>query len=148
MNKVLAGGTIGFVGASNCQSGTVADTAIRRKFTPEFINRLDDIVICRNLTNDDLHKIFELEMRAVQKRILDARNCPIFVLSWTPAAANYIIDKGTDARYGARELKRTIERLVVHNLMNFISSGQVDTADTIVVDLVSGELEFLHRLRE
>ena len=87
-------------------------------------------------------------MRSVQKRILDARNCPQFILSWTPSAAEYIIDEGTDARYGARELKRTIERLVVHNLMNSITSGQIDNADTVIVDYINGELEFLHRPRE
>src|SRR3990167_2400900 len=147
MNKLLSGGNIGFI-TEHGHPDHIADAAVRRKFTPEFINRLDEIVICRNLDNNDLHKIFEIEMRAVQKRILAARNCPLFVLSWTQTAADFIITKGTDPRYGARELKRTIEKLVVHKLLNFISSGQVDTGDTVVVDIISGELVFIHRLRE
>jgi len=112
--------------------------AARRKFTPEFINRLDKIVAFKPLGRQELRKIVDLELEMVQDRILaaDARNK--FGLSVTDSAKEYLLSEGTDARYGARHLKRAIERLLVQPLSNLIASGQIRRGDWIRVGYREG----------
>jgi ATP-dependent Clp protease ATP-binding subunit ClpB len=117
--------------------------AARRKFSPEFMNRLDKIVVFRSLTEEALRRILELEIDRVQYRILDA-GCVRFVLSCTEQAKDFLLVEGFDRRYGARPLKRAIERHLVIPLSNLIATAQVDSGDFIRVDSDerSGELCF------
>jgi ATP-dependent Clp protease ATP-binding subunit ClpA len=107
--------------------------AARRKFTPEFINRLDKIVVFKSLGAEELRRIADIELEMVQQRIqIAAANRP-FAVNVTDAAKEFLLVEGTDFRYGARHLKRAIERLLVQPLSNLMASGQIHHGDCIRV---------------
>jgi ATP-dependent Clp protease ATP-binding subunit ClpB len=110
--------------------------AARRKFTPEFINRIDRIVVFKALGPSELAAILELELRAVGARLAATNRQFSFVVS--DAARRHLLEQGTDARYGARHLKRAIERLVVQPLACLIASEQVGAGDRVRLDHVAG----------
>src|SRR5213083_3081467 len=90
-----------------------ATEAARRKFTPEFMNRIDKTVVFKTLRSEHLQQILEIELGMVQQRILMASATNQFVFSCTPRVKNFLLHEGTDPKYGARHLKRAIERHVV-----------------------------------
>jgi ATP-dependent Clp protease ATP-binding subunit ClpB len=108
--------------------------AARRKFTPEFINRLDKIVTFKPLGSDQLSQILDIELKRVQQRISNASPQRSFGFEVTAAAKALLLSEGTDARYGARHLKRAIERLLVQPVSNLIATRQVAGGDCIRVD--------------
>jgi len=108
--------------------------AARRKFSPEFMNRIDKVVVFQSLTESDLKEILELEIRAVQDRVMACAGTK-FVFECSDMAKEVLLREGLDARYGARHLKRSVERLLVSPLSNLVASGQVGTDDLILVDL-------------
>lgn len=109
--------------------------AARRKFTPEFVNRIDKIVVFKPLGEAELRRILEIELGMVQERIFSAADPDRhFVFSLTPQAKDYLLAEGTDMKYGARHLKRAIERLLVQPLSNLIATEQVRGGDLIRVD--------------
>ncbi len=112
--------------------------AARRKFTPEFVNRLDKIVVFRPLGREELRKIVEIEMEMVKERILNATAGRPFTLSITEGAREFLLQEGTDSRYGARHLKRAIERLLVQPLSNLMASGQIRRGDYVRVSHAAG----------
>lgn len=112
---------------------TAAMNAVRRKFTPEFVNRIDKIVVFNSLSQDDLGRILDIELAFVQQRILVSGAFKPFFLDVRPAAKQLLVSEGTDSRYGARELKRTINRLMVQPLANVIATQQLD-GDAVRVD--------------
>jgi ATP-dependent Clp protease ATP-binding subunit ClpB len=107
--------------------------AARRKFTPEFLNRLDKIVVFRALGSEELNKIIDIELERVQQRIQRASSGKPFLINVTSNARKFLLMEGIDVRYGARPLKRAIERLLVHPLSNLMASGQVQHHDRIRV---------------
>ncbi|MDX2180784.1 MAG: AAA family ATPase [Bryobacteraceae bacterium] len=115
--------------------------AARRKFTPEFINRLDKIVVFRPLGESELRRILDLELNHVQQRIFNSGDRP-FVFTATQEAKDFLLQEGTDVKYGARHLKRAIERLLVQPMSNLIATGQVRSGDWIKVDAESGSMRF------
>ena len=119
--------------------------AARRKFTPEFINRLDKIVVFRPLGESELRKILEIELNMVQQRIFNASPDRAFIFHVTEAGKTFLLREGIDIKYGARHLKRAIERLLVQPLSNLIATDQIRTGDWIRVDFSadSGQLIFL-----
>ena len=125
----------------------VGTEAARRKFTPEFVNRLDKIVVFRSLGIEALRSILDLELDAITRRIQMAAPKP-FSLAVTESARDFLLAEGTDARYGARHLKRSIERLLVHPLSNLIASGQVHSRDCVRVthDQSAQELDFFREV--
>jgi ATP-dependent Clp protease ATP-binding subunit ClpA len=106
--------------------------AARRKFTPEFLNRLDRIVVFKALGNEELNQIIDIELELVQQRIQTAGGKPFFI-KVTASARKFLLTEGIDPRYGARPLKRAIERLLVQPLSNLIASGQIQRHDRIRV---------------
>jgi ATP-dependent Clp protease ATP-binding subunit ClpB len=108
--------------------------AARRKFTPEFINRLDKIVVFRPLGEPELRKILDIELRMVQHRVLQAAAANPFIFTLTPGAKDFLLAEGTDVKYGARHLKRAIERHLVQPMSNLIATDQVRGGDWIRVD--------------
>jgi len=108
--------------------------AARRKFSPEFINRIDKTVVFKALGAPELRKILTLELNIVQQRIFSSANGAPFVISLTEAAKDYLLAEGTDMKYGARHLKRAIDRNLVHPLSNLIATEQVRGGDLIGVD--------------
>jgi ATP-dependent Clp protease ATP-binding subunit ClpA len=119
--------------------------AARRKFTPEFINRLDKIVVFRPLGESELRKILDIELNMVQQRIFNASPDRAFIFHVTEAGKTFLLREGIDMKYGARHLKRAIERLLVQPLSNLIATDQIRTGDWIRVDFSadSGQLVFL-----
>jgi ATP-dependent Clp protease ATP-binding subunit ClpA len=108
--------------------------AARRKFTPEFMNRIDKTVVFRPLGEPELRKILSIELNMVQQRVFNSTNGALFVFSLTEPAKDFLLAEGTDLKYGARHLKRAIDRLLVHPLSNLIATGQVRGGDLIRVD--------------
>jgi ATP-dependent Clp protease ATP-binding subunit ClpA len=111
--------------------------AARRKFTPEFINRLDNIVVFKSLGAEELRRIVDIELKMVQQRIQASAASP-FRVNVTETAKEFLLEEGTDFRYGARHLKRAIERLLVQPLSNLIASGQIHWGDCIRVSHQDG----------
>jgi ATP-dependent Clp protease ATP-binding subunit ClpB len=108
--------------------------AARRKFTPEFMNRIDKTVVFRPLGEAELRKILTLELNMVQQRVFSSATGAPFVFSLTDGAKEFLLREGTDMKYGARHLKRAIERNLVHPLSNLIATQQVRGGDLIRVD--------------
>ncbi|HWQ56450.1 MAG TPA: AAA family ATPase [Bryobacteraceae bacterium] len=108
--------------------------AARRKFTPEFVNRIDKTVVFKPLGEPELRKILTLELNMLQQRIFNSSTGAPFVFSLTDAAKDYLLVEGTDMKYGARHLKRAIDRSLVHPLSNLIATEQVRGGDLIRVD--------------
>jgi ATP-dependent Clp protease ATP-binding subunit ClpA len=108
--------------------------AARRKFTPEFMNRIDKVVVFRSLGSEELNRILGIELNMLQQRIFNSVGSAPFVFNLTSDARGYLLHEGTDMKYGARHLKRAIERALVHPLSNLIASGQVHGGDLIKVD--------------
>src|SRR5262249_7101562 len=111
-----------------------ATEAARRKFSPEFMNRIDKVVVFRSLQHEELRRIIDLELAAVQRRIDDGA-VGRFTLTATDAAKEFLLTEGTDYRYGARHLKRAIERFVVNPLANLAASQQLGLGDVVVIDI-------------
>jgi ATP-dependent Clp protease ATP-binding subunit ClpB len=108
--------------------------AARRKFTPEFMNRIDKVVVFRSLGTEELGKILSIELNNLQQRIFNSANTTPFVFNVTSDARAFLLREGTDMKYGARHLKRAIERTLLHPLSNLIASGQVHGGDLLRID--------------
>ncbi|HML15829.1 MAG TPA: AAA family ATPase [Bryobacteraceae bacterium] len=108
--------------------------AARRKFTPEFMNRLDKIVTFQPLGTEQLKKILEIELNLVQQRIFNTTCDRAFVFTLSDSGKNFLLEEGTDMKYGARHLKRAIERLLVQPMSNLIATDQVRGGDWIRID--------------
>ena len=117
----------------NGKIATTGVAAARRRFSPEFINRLDHIVVFRSLGTPELRRIVDIELDLVQDRIHAAAGDNRFLLTVKESAKDFLVTEGTDVRYGARPLKRAIERLLVHPLSNLMASGQIRRGDRIRV---------------
>jgi ATP-dependent Clp protease ATP-binding subunit ClpB len=114
----------------------VARTAVeaaRRNFSPEFMNRLDKIVVFHPLNREQLAEVLEIELGEVQKRVLGTANGQ-FLFRVTDAGREFLLHEGTDQRYGARHLKRAIEQRVVFPMANLLATGQVKAGDMLCID--------------
>src|SRR5262249_4073644 len=117
--------------------------AARRKFSPEFMNRLDKVVVFSSLHEMAIRRILDLELELVQRRILAAGRGP-FILRCSDCGKNFLLKEGYDRRYGARPLKRAIERYLIIPLSNLIATGQISSGDVLLVekDETEDELRF------
>jgi ATP-dependent Clp protease ATP-binding subunit ClpB len=115
----------------------VAVDAARRKFTPEFMNRIDKVVVFHRLLEEHLKQILEIELGIVQQRILQAAGNNQFVFSLTEDAKSALLKEGFDARYNARHLKRAIETWLVQPLARLVANGSVKLGDYIRVSIDS-----------
>jgi ATP-dependent Clp protease ATP-binding subunit ClpB len=112
--------------------------AARRNFSPEFINRLDKVVVFHPLKREELDEVLEIELGQVQKRVLDSKTGP-FLFRITSEGRQFLLEAGTDQRYGARHLKRAIERYVVCPLSRLLATAQVRSGDMVLIDRHTGE---------
>src|SRR6476619_6144870 len=108
--------------------------AASRNFSPEFMNRIDKLVVFHSLSQGHLQQILDLELRALQGRIMRSARTTFF-FNCSDSVKERLLREGTDSRYGARHLKRSIERLLVMPMSNLVASGQVCFGDSIYVDL-------------
>jgi ATP-dependent Clp protease ATP-binding subunit ClpA len=113
--------------------------AARRKFPPEFINRLDKMIVFHPLGENHLRRIVEIELGRLQDRILTCSTTGGFVLRVTERAKKRLLAEGVDPRYGARYLCRTIEKNIVQPLSSLVASGQIAMGDLVEVDDGAGE---------
>jgi ATP-dependent Clp protease ATP-binding subunit ClpB len=120
-----------------------ASEAAKRKFAPEFMNRIDKTVVFHPLRSDQLEQILEIELGMVQQRVLETAK-ERFMFRVTPGAREFLLREGTNLEYGARHLKRAIERHVVYPLAKLLATGQVGLGDVITIDWsrCEGGLEF------
>src|SRR6266542_1029044 len=142
MSELISGG-IGFApgnGTTDPLSSEVdqkifrtAVEAARRKFLPEFMNRIDKVVVFRGLQEHDLRKILDLELQALQERIIWTASTKVF-FHCSDAAKEMLLREGIDRQYGARSLKRSIEIFLVQPLSNLMATGQVVFGDSVYVD--------------
>ncbi|HVN18929.1 MAG TPA: AAA family ATPase [Dongiaceae bacterium] len=142
--STLSQGGLGFAGKANVvddqldeKMDRTAEEAARRKFTPEFMNRIDKVVVFKTLRPEHLQKILEIELDMVQKRILAAPGDRKFAFYCTQNVKDYLLQAGTDNRYGARHLKRAIERNLMFPLARLIATAQVNRGDFLRVELSS-----------
>jgi ATP-dependent Clp protease ATP-binding subunit ClpB len=121
-----------------------ATEAAKRKFAPEFMNRIDKVVVFHPLRSEQLEQILEIELGMVQQRVLETAKGR-FLFRVTPAAREFLLREGTDLKYGARHLKRAIERHVVYPLASLLATEQVLLGDVVSIDWDSGadSLQFL-----
>ena len=143
MSSLVEGG-IGFGTKPNAPDanfdGKINRTAVeaaRRKFTPEFMNRIDKVVVFKTLRPEHLQQILEIELGMVQQRILMAPGTRKFAFHCTQTVKDLLLEEGTDAKYGARHLKRAIEKHLVFPLANLIATAQVKVGDFVRIDLNS-----------
>jgi ATP-dependent Clp protease ATP-binding subunit ClpB len=138
----LITGSIGFAPARGAELGEsdldqkiyrTALEAARKKFSPEFMNRIDKVVVFRSLHHEQLRAILDLELAAVQRRI-DEGVGENFTFNVTDRAKEFLLTEGIEVRYGARHLKRAIERFLVFPLANLSATGQAHVGDCIIVD--------------
>ena len=120
-----------------------ASEAAKRKFSPEFMNRIDKVVVFRSLKEYHLKQILDLELAQVQNRIMRGTG-EKFVFKCTEEAKKFLLDEGIDFKYGARHLKRAIERFLVYAISNLVATQQVETGDLVIIDYDSetGKLTF------
>jgi ATP-dependent Clp protease ATP-binding subunit ClpA len=108
--------------------------AARKKFTPEFMNRIDKTVVFHPLGESELRQILNIELNMVQQRVFRGANAAPFVFTVTGQAKDFLLKEGTDMKYGARHLKRAVERNLVHPMSNLIATGQVRGGDLLRID--------------
>jgi ATP-dependent Clp protease ATP-binding subunit ClpB len=149
MSEMLSGG-IGFTSGVRTDEATLADldrkmyhTALdvaKRKFSPEFMNRIDKVVVFQTLNQQHLRQILDIELNEVQNRIMASQSEKQFIFRCTSEAKEFLLREGTDLKYGARHLKRAIERHLVYPISNLIATGQIGLGDVIKIDISgSGE---------
>src|SRR5436853_433168 len=144
MCEMLSGG-IGFTSGVRPDEANLADidrklyhTALdvaQRKFSPEFMNRIDKVVVFRTLNQQNLRQILDIELNDVQNRIMSSQSDKQFIFRCTADAKDFLLHEGTDLKYGARHLKRAIERHLVYPISNLIATGQIGMGDVIKIDL-------------
>jgi ATP-dependent Clp protease ATP-binding subunit ClpB len=121
------------VDALNEKVQRTAVEAARRKFSPEFMNRLDKVVVFHPLQRTQLEEVLEIELGQVQQRVLETAKGQ-FLFRVTGQGRDFLLQEGTDQRYGARHLKRAIERHIVYPLANLLATEQVHLGDLVCID--------------
>lgn len=142
MSEMISGG-IGFAPSKTGkpQEDDEIDTKIyrtaleaaKRKFSPEFMNRIDKVVVFRSLKEHHLRQILDIELQQVQDRITESAGTK-FIFECTDGAKEFLLKEGIDLKYGARHLKRSIERFLVYPLSNLVATGQLETGDLVLID--------------
>lgn len=115
--------------------------AVRRKFSPEFVNRIDEILLYEPLTSNEFSQVLDLELDKLKSRI-DGSGDKRFMVEVSPAVREHLLEVGISKSFGARHLKRTLDRLVTSNLATLVNSGEISRGDVVMVDLVAGEIQF------
>ncbi|HEV8074727.1 MAG TPA: AAA family ATPase [Candidatus Acidoferrum sp.] len=149
----LMGGGYGFIESGDKPTDKLdekvqrtAVEAARRKFSPEFMNRLDKIVVFHPLHRKQLEQVLDIELAMVQQRVLETAKGQ-FLFRVTTNGRDFLLQEGTDQRYGARHLKRSIERHVVYPMANLLATEQVRLGDMICIDWEPSD-DHLHFVRE
>jgi ATP-dependent Clp protease ATP-binding subunit ClpA len=149
ITRLMSGG-IGFASRGEGQDPQleqkiyrVAVDAARRRFSPEFMNRLDKVTVFRSLSKSDLERVLDIELGAIQTRIFATQTERPFVLLCSPEAKKFLLAEGTDLKYGARHLKRALERHLVLPLSSLLATEQIFAGDTVTADIAPDAKELV-----
>ena len=140
---------VGFGTASkNAQADShqksVIENALKKAFAPEFLNRIDDVIVFNPLERKDIHKIIDIELDKLFSRIKDIG----YDLNLTEKAKDYIADKGFDKEYGARPLKRAIQKYIEDTLAEEIVNSNLNEGDSIFMDLDDKKEELTIKIKK
>jgi hypothetical protein len=113
--------------------GRTAKAAAKKRFAPEFMNRIDKVVVFHSLRSEQLNEICEIELEMVQRRVLETAK-ERFLFQVTQPAKDFLLREGTNLQYGARHLKRAIERYLTCPLASLLATAQVSMDDVISID--------------
>ncbi|MDT7833262.1 ATP-dependent Clp protease ATP-binding subunit [Flavobacteriaceae bacterium S356] len=143
------GGGVGFgTAAKSAQADehakSVVENALKKSFAPEFLNRIDDVIVFNALEREDIHSIIDIELDKLLKRIADLG----YTLNLSEKAKDYIADKGFDKKYGARPLKRAIQKYIEDALAEEIVSSKLAEGDTIKMDLDAKKNELTIKIKK
>jgi ATP-dependent Clp protease ATP-binding subunit ClpB len=148
----LIGGGMGYVSAPRNDDEKLdqkiyrtAVDAARRKFSAEFMNRLDKVIVFRTLQREHLEKILDIELGHVQERIMSSAVSRSFVFKCAPSARDFLLAEGTDSKFGARHLKRAIERHLVFPLSNLLATAQIEPGDLVTINCENGASKLTFR---
>jgi len=122
----------------------VIENALKKTFAPEFLNRVDDVMVFNTLDKEDIYKIIDIELALLFDRIIDLG----YKLTLTKKAKDYIVDKGFDKKYGARPLKRAIQKYVEDALAEEIINSKLKEGDTITMDLDKKENKLTIKIKK
>ena len=123
---------------------SVIENALKKAFAPEFLNRIDDVVVFNPLEREDIHKIIDIELDKLYKRIKEIG----YDLSLSDKAKDYIADKGFDKQYGARPLKRAIQKYIEDALAEEIVNSKLEEGDSIFMDLDEKKEELTIKIKK
>ena len=143
------GDGVGFATANRQENSdennkAVIEKALKRTFSPEFLNRIDDVVVFNSLTKDNIFEIIDILMKGVMKRLTNLG----FSMELTPEAKNFIADKGYDAQFGARPLHRAIQKYLEDPLAEEILNMNVKNGDIMIADLDTATDKIKFTLKE
>jgi ATP-dependent Clp protease ATP-binding subunit ClpC len=130
--------------AKDENSKAVIQNALRKAFSPEFLNRVDDMIMFRSLERQDIHKIIDLELDKLFKRIHDLG----YLLELTEKAKDFIVERGYDEKFGARPLKRAIQKFIEDPLAEAIINQNLNSGDTVIMYLEEGKEELSVQLKK
>ncbi|MDP4664308.1 MAG: ATP-dependent Clp protease ATP-binding subunit [Salibacteraceae bacterium] len=122
----------------------VIEKALKNAFAPEFLNRIDDVVLFNNLKKEDIHKIIDIELSALYKRVLDMG----YKVTLSDEAKNFIAEKGFDEKYGARPLKRAIQKYLEDPMAEEIIKANIDEGDELKADLNAEKGEIFIKVKK
>ena len=128
--------------AADDHAKSVITGALKKSFAPEFLNRIDDVVLFNSLSREDIHKIIDIELKKLFSRVEDLG----FHITLTNKAKDYIADKGYDKEYGARPLKRAIQKYLEDELAEEILSSKLTIGDTVKVDFDEKKSEIVMKV--
>ena len=123
---------------------SVIENALKKAFAPEFLNRIDDVVVFNALEREDIHKIIDIELNKLYKRIKEIG----YDLNLSDKAKDYIADKGFDKQYGARPLKRAIQKYIEDSLAEEIVNSKLEEGDCIFMDLDESKEELTIKIKK
>jgi ATP-dependent Clp protease ATP-binding subunit ClpC len=137
-------GTSAKTNQADANSKSIIENALKKAFAPEFLNRVDDVMVFNNLEKEDIHKIIDIELDQLFTRIKDLG----YHMTLTDKAKNYIADKGFDKEYGARPLKRAIQKYIEDALAEEIINSNLHEGDSITMDLDEKKSELTIKIKK
>jgi len=137
-------GTAAIKSQTDTYQKSVIENALKKAFAPEFLNRIDDVVVFNPLEKEDIHKIINIELRKLLLRIKDIG----YELKLSDEAKDYIAEKGFDKQYGARPLKRAIQKYIEDALAEEIVSSKLEEGDTIFMNLDEEKQELIIKIEK
>ena len=137
-------GTTSKTAQADANAKSVIESALKKSFAPEFLNRIDDVIVFNALEREDIHSIIDIEL----KKLVDRIEGLGYKLILTDEAKDYIADKGFDKQYGARPLKRAIQKYIEDALAEEIVNSSLKEGDTITMDLDSDKNELTIKINK